>query len=189
MAEIFLDGEAVRIDGPVPCSLQDLLGLIEHSLAASGRVLAAVAIDGRALESTVGDADYAAARRIEVTSLSMGEAIAQVEAGCARKAAILRAAAAEACQGVLREPWSETAPKLVTLGAGLGELLQELGSLGAVPEHAAHAGRFSEELSRWLDAIAARDAAAVCLCLDGELLPRLDEIAALGTSPGKADAP
>jgi len=189
VAEILLDGESVQFDGPIPPSLQELLGLIEHSLAAAGRVLARVAVDGRAVESTISDAEFAAARRIEVASLSMADAVARIAAGCGRRAAAVRTAAAQACQDVLREPWSEVAPKLVALGGGLGELLRELDSLRAVPPHAAQAQSFSAGLERWLDAVAARDAAAVCLSLESELLPRLEEIAALAEAAGKADAP
>jgi len=184
VAEIFLDGEAVRFEGTLPASLHELLALIEHSLAETGRVMAAVTIDGRAVEAGVDAAAYAAARRIEIASVSVADAVAQVAAACARSAGELRAPALALCESVLREPWPDAAPKLAALGGRLGDLFRELGSLGHVPNYAALTGEFGAALERWMDAFAARDAAGVCLCFDTMLIPLLDRLA--GPPPATA---
>jgi hypothetical protein len=170
----------------VPSSLHELLALIEHSLGASGRVLAGATIDGRQVTADVEDAIYAEAGRIEITSLTMAEAVAQIATSYAARAAELRTEATDLSQAVLSEPWPEAMPKLARLGERLGAFLQELGGLDGMPGYAAHSAELAAALEHWMDAVGARDAATVCLCFEKSVIPALERLASGGTAVAEA---
>jgi len=185
VAEIYLDGEAVQFDGPAPSSWEQLLALIEQSLAASGRVLAGAAIDGVGVEAAADPSRYAAAARIDVRSLSLAEAVAQVSGDCARRARELGAEGGELCQAVVRQPWPGVVAGVLAFGGRLGEFLQQASGLVSDAGWAACADELTTALGPWMDAVAASDAAEVCVRLDRDILPVLER-AAQRAGPGGA---
>lgn len=186
MAEVYLDGEQVRFDGPFPTSFSELLAVLERGVAASGRVLVGVSVDGSPSEGELDEAAFGGARRIEFLSLSVAEAIQRLAGSCRERASGLLDRLAPLSVEVLREPWPSVASQLVASGEPLAALLNDLGNLGEAAPYSAWAHDLSAALGTWLDAVTARDAAGVCLALEKAVLPCLRCVA--GEAKGEGDA-
>lgn len=182
MPEVFIDGESIQFDGPAPGSLEALLGLLEQALGESGRVLAGVSIDGVQVESGVAAGAYEMARRVDVVSLTVADAVARVAAGCARSAAQVRQEAENLATEVVRRGWSDVESGVLVLSERLGQLLQELGSLESHESLGPVVHAWAEALNRWMDGVGARDAAVLCLCLLQEIIPLLTQVRGWGAA-------
>lgn len=164
-----------------------LLAALEPMLAERSRLLAGVTVDGVPRDGLVG-AEWKAAQRIEVRSLSVADAIAQIAAECAGRADAISADAESLACEVMRCSWNDVAGACVALATRAGELMRDAGGVvGAVPVLAAPAERVAEAINWWITAIEARDAAEVCLALDGEVIPALRALA-LELRAGKGGA-
>lgn len=154
-----------------------LLAAVEQSLAATGRILSAVVVDGRSNDGELSVEHYAASRRIEFQSMTIEAATEQLASVCRTRAAELHQEAATVAGLVLCEPWATVVPKVVALAERLAALLNDLGTLSSAQTWAALAEALGAGLHRWMDAITARDAVRVCLELDRGLLPLLEQLA------------
>jgi hypothetical protein len=175
--ELFIDGKPLAVAAPSPPSLEELLAAVEPLLAGSGRVLAEVRVDGSAWLEGGDPASWLAAGRIDLVSLSIDEAVARVAAEhAARLSALLPEVDAVACN-VLRKAWDEAMGESVTVATRLGELMRDVESLmSSAPVTAEPAAQVTMALHAWIEAMEARDAAAVCLALDRRVLPALSAL-------------
>jgi len=183
--EIYLDGEPVQFEGSIPSSLQDLLAVVEHNLAAAQRVVAGVLVDGSQSDGSLSGEAYVASRRIDFSTMSIEAAIEQVAAGCRQSATELAAQAEGLAALVLRETWDVAARELVAFGERLAGLLDGLGGLEHVPEFASLVADLSAALNRWMDSISTHEAGDVCLSLERDVLAVLQRIASSGS--GRVD--
>jgi hypothetical protein len=175
--EIFIDGERIEFSGPPPDTVGGLLAVLEPVLTSAGRVLARLDVDGRACPENFTAADFAAAKRIEVFSMTVAEAVARVAASCAAAASSLHAQADALANDVLRAAWPEVRSQCVAFAESAGHLVQDAGALaphfagpGAQPEVLT---QLIAALERWLDSVQVGDAAETSLQLHRGLGPVL----------------
>jgi hypothetical protein len=154
-----------------------MLTALEPVLTDRGRVLAGVVVDGVPRDGP-GDTDWVTVQRVEIHSLTLADAVAKVAAECADRADAIRADAESLACEVMRVVWSDMAGACVALATRAGELMRDAsGVLGMLPALAVPAEGVAEAVNRWVAAIEARDAAAVCLALDGAVIPALQVFA------------
>jgi hypothetical protein len=190
--DIFIDGERIQSPGEPPSTFAELVAFIDPALLRAERVLSKLAVDGRIGVDPPTDAEIGGAGRIEVFTVSVSEAVAQVAAGCAENAAAVWTRADALANEVLRVAWSEAAGLCAGFGDELGRLVQDVNTLagqaGAGSAMIRAWGTLASSVERWVDGVQTQDAAAVCLRLHHELLPALRgvEDAARGLAKGDA---
>jgi hypothetical protein len=175
--EVFIDGEKVVFEGNLPATLGGLQEMFERALADAGRVLAGLSVDGRSIGGQTPQTPFPAGGRIDVLSITVAEArmrmVVEATATLIEARRVIDALAGD----VLRVPWSEAVGSCVSAAETVGRVLQDATSAAGNAGADNAVTRVTEELARvlgrWMDAVQARDAAAVCLCCDAIVLPVL----------------
>ena len=191
--EVFIDGEKVVFEGTLPATLGELRDLLERVLGGGGRVLAALTIDGREFRTEFSGTPLAEAARIEAASMTIAAARERLRAASVASLAQARQFIQSLAAEVLRLPWDEAVGSCIRAAEMLGAVLQDLpaatGELS--PDHpvARAADELTRSLEQWMDAVQARDAAAVCLRSDSTVLPALARLGgSLATLSSGAEA-
>lgn len=180
LPEVILDGESVTFEGEPPATLGALRALLESAVAAQGRVLAAFVVDGAQPEDGAEETPFGAARRVEAASLPVAEAVARLAAPLAPEFARLAGEADTLACAVTREPWDEVGPRCVRFIEAVASQLQRVidlaSALGEGTALAAAVTALATAVETTMQAVLARDAAAVCLGLDQTVLPALEQL-------------
>lgn len=139
--------------------------------------MAEVLVDGRAIAEGAAPGGLDGAGRIDVRTVSVAEAVARIAEECARKAGAIRARVDALANEVLRVAWPQAGAACAGLGGELGRLAEDAGGLathaGSGSAMAQALGGLGDSVDRWVDAVQAQDAAAVCLRLHHEMGPAL----------------
>lgn len=178
--EVFIDGSRVEFSGTPPAGLEALLASVASVLGESGRLVSGVVVADIGPVQELSDAQYAAARRIDLSTITIDEAVDRLAQGCGDRLDAVAAAADRLASAVLRCGWSESREQCVGLASELGGVVQDLGGLIQAGPGGRELARMLEEfvplLDRWVDAVHASDAARVCLGLHREVLPALHRL-------------
>ena len=171
--DVVIDGERVEFSGAAPDGLENLLAAVSPVLAESGRLVASVEVPGRGVVQELSAADFAAAPRIDLLTVSMAEAISHVAKDNAVRIAAALDAADRLAGDVMRVAWTDGQTRCRDLAGQLGRVAEDATGM---PQEAALVevlGAFAVALDRWMDAVQAGEAAQVCLRLDQEIIPVL----------------
>lgn len=162
-------------DGAPPATVGDLRAVLESSLAANQRVLASLSVDHRPFVEEQAGVRLDAVARVEVTSLALAEALAEAAKGLAPEFIALQQEADALACAVVREPWLEVQERCVRLIEATAQAMQRgLDVATLAGENSAPASAvagLAQAVDACLNAIKERDAAGVCLQLDGAVLP------------------
>ena len=183
MAEVILDGEILKFDGARPATWGELRAWLESTLAARGRVLAMLVVDGTAFADELGDSPLPLAATIEAASLSLAEALGQTSAALAPEFVRLQSEVDALANTVVRVPWSEAQDRCVQLVEATAHAMQRAVDVAALAGEGSAAATavaaLAEAVEGWMTGLQKRDAAAVCLVLDGSVGLALGRMAAV----------
>jgi hypothetical protein len=178
---VLLDGENVTFAGPPPASVAAVRELFEQSLAAQGRVLAVLAVDGQPFDENLGNRPLSGVARVEGRSVAVGEALAAISAELRPELAALERELRRFASEVLRAPWPETHATGMRHLEGAAALLQrcvDVASLTGEDSPATGAvAALAAAVEPWMAAVQAGDAARVALLLDGAVAPAVADVA------------
>jgi hypothetical protein len=178
--DVILDGEKVIFEGAPPATLGELRVALETSLASAGRVLATLLVNGHPFAEAQMDQPFAGAGAITAGSLVLTDALKQVGAALVPEFVALQREADELACAVLREPWDEIQGRCGQLIGSVAEVMHRAVDVAALAgEGSATASGLSalaQAVEGCMTAIQQRDAAGVCLQLDGAVLAALAQL-------------
>jgi hypothetical protein len=183
VADVLLDGVKFQFPDPPPASISEVRAALEEMLAARGRVLAGLWIDRQPFDESLGASPLPPGGRIEATSLTLAEAIAQAGAALAPEFAALQSEVDALANTVVRVPWSEVHEQCLRLVENAAQSMQRavdvVAHSGEGSAAAAAVTALAEAMERWMNGVQQRDAAAVCLVLDDAVGPALQRLGAV----------
>jgi hypothetical protein len=179
--DVFLDGVKMEFPGPPPASFSEVRAGLEELLAARGRVLAGLWFNGQPFDESLGGTPLPSGGRVDVSSLALAEALAQAGAALAPDFVALQRDVDELATTVVRVPWPEVHERCVQLLEATAQAVQRavdvVALLGEGSAPASAVTALAETMERWMSGVQQRDAAALCLLLDGAVTPALGRVA------------